>query len=67
MTPVMKNILTLIFFVIFFSWISKADAAVDSEAIFNEVFYGSLPDSALVNFSDVDKCIMRNWQYCEVV
>lgn len=67
MSPVIKNVLTLIFFVMFLSWISRAEACVLSSTCYEKMFYKGLPDSAWVNTSDLDKCGVRNWTYCEVV
>ena len=66
MTPVAKNILILLFFVWFVSHIGKAEAKPDSAWLYNKMFYGSLPDSQFVNFDSIDKCMIRNWVYCEV-
>lgn len=66
MSPVTKNILILLFFVWFVSYIGQAEAGISSEYLFNKMFYRSLPDSQFVNLDSIDKCMMRNWVYCEV-
>jgi hypothetical protein len=66
MTPVVKNILILLFFMWFVSYIGRVEAAVNSEWLFHKMFYGSLPDSQFVNFDEMDKCMIRRWVYCEI-
>lgn len=60
MNSVLKNILILLAFVVF---VNTAKAETKE---FERMFYMSLPDTAMINFSDVDKCILKYWRYCDV-
>lgn len=66
MPTILKNVLTLVFFVIMLNLLSKAEASTDHETLYYQMFYQSLPDSAMVNFGDQEKCCIRYWTYCEV-
>ena len=66
MSPVTKNILTLLFFIVFYNFISMAEAATDSKQLYYKMFYQGQPDSCFANLGELNKCMIRNWQYCDI-
>jgi hypothetical protein len=61
MTSIVKNVLTLIFFIIFVAFLGRAEA---SER--HDIFWSMLGDSAFINWTSVERCCLR-YDDCEVV
>jgi hypothetical protein len=61
MSPVLKNILTLIFFVMFVSWIGRAEAH-DWENY--QLILRAGPSNSMINFTVIEKCEYKHSTWC---